>query len=160
MTNNYVQIMLESLIKKQAKLDEILDKCAKQAQILKEEDFSFDDFDKIVDEKAVLIEELSMLDIGFDRMYERVKEELATEAGKIKYRSEILKMQEQIAGITEKSVSIEAQEKRNKQAVEAVFRKEREKIKSGKQGSRVALDYYKTMNQTKFVSPQFLDRKN
>lgn len=160
MTENYVQIMVESLEKKKAKLDAIMEKSKEQAEILKAEKFSVDDFDKNVEEKAVLIEELNMLDIGFDRMYSHVKEEITSDSGKAKYRMEIQQMQKLISELTDKSVSIQAQENRNKQMVEAVFKKEREKIKSVKLGSKAAIGYYRNMSKTNFVQPQFLDQKN
>ena len=120
---------------------------------------SFDEFDRIMDEKADLIEQLDKLDRGFEALYERVKELIQSEEGKVKYRNEIKEMQESIRKITEKSTSIQVQEKRNKQTIEAVFRNEKEKLKSGKVSSRAAVNYYKTMNQTNYVSPQFLDKK-
>lgn len=160
MTESYVQIMVESLEKKKAKLDAIMEKSKEQAEILKAEKFSVDDFDKNVEEKATLIEELNMLDIGFDRMYSHVKEEITSDSGKAKYRMEIQQMQKLISELTDKSVSIQAQENRNKQMVEAVFKKEREKIKSVKLGSKAAIGYYRNMSKTNFVQPQFLDQKN
>ncbi len=160
MTDNYIQIMIESLEKKAAKLDEIIEKNKEQAELLKEEEFSVELFDRNVEEKAVLIEQLEMLDIGFDRMYEHVKEDLASETGKAAYRNEIKRMQQLISELTEKSVSIQAQESRNKQMVEGAFKSEREKIKALKLGSKAAIDYYKNMNHTNFVSPQFVDQKN
>ena len=160
MTDNYIQIMIESLEKKAAKLDEIIEKNNDQAELLKEEGFSVDLFDRNVEEKAVLIQQLEMLDIGFDRMYERVKEELASETGKVTYKNEIKKMQALISQLTEKSVSIQAQESRNKQMVETIFKSEREKIRAVKLGSKAAIDYYKNMNHTNFVPPQFVDQKN
>lgn len=160
MTGNYIQIMIESLEKKQGKLAEIMEKNLEQEKILKETEFSVDSFDKTVEEKAVLIEQLEMLDVGFERMYEHVKEELSSEEGRVTYKNQIKKMQQLISDITEKSVSIQAQESRNKQLVEGVFRNEREKIKSVKLGSKAAIDYYRNMNHTNFVSPQFLDTKN
>lgn len=158
--DNYVQIMLESLNKKQEILDKIIESNKEQASLLKDTSFSLEAFDKTVEIKAVLIEQLTKLDAGFETMYERVKEELSTEAGKKKYQNEIKQMQQLITIITEKSVSIQTQESRNKQMVESAFRKEREKIKSGMQGSAVARSYSKTMNQTNFVSPHFVDQKN
>lgn len=160
MTDNYVRIMVESLEKKKAKLDEIMKKSKEQAEILAEEKFSVESFDKNIEEKAALIQKLNLLDIGFDRMYEHVKEEIASDEGKVKYRAEIKKMQQLIGEITEMSISIQAQENRNKQMVEAVFKKEREKIKSFKKSSKAAIGYYRNMNQTNFVPPQFLDEKN
>ncbi len=160
MTDNYIQIMIESLEKKAAKLDEIIEKNKEQAELLKNGEFSVELFDRNVEEKAVLIEQLEMLDIGFNRMYEHVKEDLASETGKAAYKNEIKRMQQLISELTEKSVSIQAQESRNKQMVEAAFKSEREKIKALKLGSKAAIDYYKNMNHTNFVSPQFVDKKN
>lgn len=160
MTDNYIRIMIESLEKKIGKLDEIMEKNKEQAELLKEEVFSVEQFDRNVEEKAVLIQQLEMLDVGFDRMYGHVKEELTSETGKLTYKNEIKKMQQLISELTEKSVSIQAQESRNKQMVETVFKSEREKIKSVKLGSKAAIDYYRSMNHTNFVSPQFVDKKN
>lgn len=160
MTNNYIQIMIESLQKKAEKLDEIMEKNKEQAELLKEADFSVELFDQNVEEKAELIAQLEMLDAGFDRTYEHVREELVSKEGKEKYKNEIKTMQQLITELTEKSVSIQAQESRNKQMVEAVFKSEREKIKAVKLGSKAAIDYYRSMNHTNFISPQFVDKKN
>ena len=159
MKENYIQIMLESLKKKETILDAISEKNLQQKEVVKAEELSFEAFDRIIDEKADLIEQLDKLDFGFEALYERVKEEIQSEEGKVKYRSEIKEMQECIRNITEKSTFIQVQEKRNKQTIEAVFRSEKEKLKSGKVSSRAAVNYYKTMNQTNYVSPQFLDKK-
>ncbi|MCM1160224.1 MAG: flagellar export chaperone FlgN [Roseburia sp.] len=160
MTDNYIQIMIESLEKKEEMLDKIIEKNNEQAEILKEEKFSVELFDSNVEEKAVLIQQLELLDAGFDRMYEHVKEELTSQEGKAAYKNEIKKMQQLISNLTEKSVSIQAQESRNKQMVEKVFKGERERIKAVKLGSKAAIDYYRNMNHTNFVSPQFVDKKN
>lgn len=159
MQENYVQIMLESLKKKENILDAISEMNLQQKEVVEAEDVSFDEFDRIIDEKADLIEQLDKLDRGFEALYERVKEEIQSEEGKVKYRNEIKEMQDCIRKITEKGTSIQVQEKRNKQTIEAVFRNEKEKLKSGKVSSRAAVNYYKTMNQTNYVSPQFLDKK-
>lgn len=159
MKENYVQIMLESLQKKESILKEISEKNEQQKAVIDAKELSFAEFDKIIEDKTLLIRKLESLDRGFESLYEKVKAELSSEAGKVKYRDEIKQMQEHIKRITEKSTHIQVQEKRNKQAVEAVFRKEKEKLRAGKVGSKVAVNYYKTMNQTNFVSPQFLDKK-
>lgn len=159
MQENYIQIMLESLQKKVHILDTISEKNEEQTKIVEAEAVNFEEFDRIIEEKAELIKKLESLDVGFESLYEKVKQELGSETGKVKYQNEIRKMQECIRIITEKSTHIQVQEKRNKQTVEAVFRREKEKIKVGKVGSKVAVNYYKTMNQTNFVTPHFLDKK-
>lgn len=159
MQENYVQIMIESLKKKEEILSSIGEKNLEQKAIVEKEEISFEEFDHIMDEKAVLIRQLEVMDRGFESLYEKVKEEIQSEEGKIKYGREIKQMQESIRNITEKSASIQVQEKRNKQIIEAAFRSEKEKLKVGKISSKAAVNYYKTMNQTNFVSPQFLDKK-
>ena len=159
MEENYVRIMMESLKKKEEILKTIIEKNLEQKAIVEVEEVSFEEFDRIIEEKAVLINQLEGLDRGFERLYENVKEQLQGEEGKAKYRNEIKQMQDSIRSITEKSTQIQVSEKRNKQIIENVFRKEKEKLKSGKVSSRAAVNYYKTMNQTNYVAPQFLDSK-
>lgn len=159
MQENYVQIMLESLKKKEKILTKISEKNLEQKAIVEVDELSFEEFDRIIDEKAELIDQLDVLDRGFESLYEKVKAELQSDEGKIKYKNEIACMQECIRSITEKSTSIQVQEQRNKQTIESMFRNEKEKLKSGKISSRAAVNYYKTMNQTNYVSPQFLDKK-
>ena len=159
MQENYVQIMLESLEKKEKILTKISEKNLEQKAIVEVDELSFEEFDRIIDEKAELIDQLDVLDRGFESLYEQVKGKFQTDEGKIKYKNEIACMQECIRSITEKSTSIQVQEQRNKQAIEAVFRNKKEKLRSGKLSSRAAVNYYKNMNQTNYVSPQFLDKK-
>ena len=159
MQENYVQIMMESLKKKEQILEKISEKNLEQKAVVGASEISFEEFDRIMEEKADLIRQLDILDRGFESLYENVKTVLQSEEGKAKYRNEIKEMQESIRSITEKSTSIQVQEQRNKQAIEAAFRNEKEKIKAGKISSKAAVNYYKTMNQTNFVPPQFLDKK-
>lgn len=159
MQENYVRIMMESLKKKESILNAISEKNLEQKEIVETKELSFEEFDRIIGEKAELIRQLDVLDRGFENLYENVKTELQSEEGKEKYKNEIKAMQESIRNITEKSTSIQVQEQRNKQAIEAVFRSEKEKLKAGKISSKAAVNYYKTMNQTNFIPPQFLDKK-
>lgn len=160
MQENYVQIMMESLKRKEDILKSISTKNLEQKAVVESKEVSFEKFDQIIEEKEVLIRRLDALDKGFESLYEKVKAELQSEEGKARYRNEIRQMQESIRKITEQSTLIQVQEKRNKQLVEGMFRKEKEKLKAGKTSSKAAINYYKTMNQTNFVSPQFLDKKN
>lgn len=159
MQENYVQIMMDSLKKKEAILEEINKKNIEQKKVIEAEEISFEEFDRIVDEKSVLIKKLENVDQGFELLYENVRQILQTEEGKEQYRSQIKEMQDSIRRITEKSAAIQVQEQRNKQGIEAMFRSEKEKLKAGKISSAAAVNYYKTMNQTNVVAPQFLDKK-
>ena len=159
MEENYVRIMMESLQKKEDILKTMIEKNLEQKAIVEAEEVSFEEFDRIIEEKEILIQKLEGLDRGFESLYENVKEQLQGEEGKAKYKNEIKQMQDSIRSITEKSTQIQVSEKRNKQIIENVFRKEKEKLRSGKVSSRAAVNYYKTMNQTNYVAPQFLDSK-
>ncbi len=144
MNSTYLTAMIESLEKKVSVLDEIIKKNAEQAALLKEEEFSFDKFDKNAEEKGVLIFRLEKLDDGFESLYAKVKEEL--DANRAAYSDEIRRMQELIQSITDKSTSIQADEARNKAALEGIFKNEREKLRAGRSGVKALKSYNQAMN--------------
>ena len=144
MSNPYITALIESLEKKISVLDEIITKNKEQAELLRSDPFSFEDFDKNTEEKGVLIFRLEKLDDGFESLYARVKEEL--DANREQYASEIKHMQDLIREITDKSASIQAEEARNKAALEAVFKSERDRIKTGRSGVKALQSYNQAMN--------------
>ena len=119
----------------------------------------WEDFDENANCKMQLIEEIDKLDEGFEDLFDRVKEQLEAPGGKERYAAEILRMQDLIRQITEKSASIQAQESRNKILVEQYFQQSRERIRKGRTSSKAAMDYYKSMSQTSFTQAHFLDNK-
>ena len=159
MEKQYLSIMEESLEKKIGILDRIIVKNKEQTDILNDPDMKWEDFDDNANQKMELIEEIDRLDEGFEDLFERVKEELQSPGGKEKHADSIVRMQGLIAQITEKSVSIQAQEARNKALVEKYFQESREKIRKGRTSSKAAMDYYKSMSQASFTQPHFLDNK-
>ena len=142
--NTYITALTESLEKKLGILQEIRLKNAEQEMLLKEDSFSFDRFDLNTEEKGVLIHRLNSLDDGFEAVYEKVREELST--NKAKYAKEIKHMQELISKITETSASIQAEEARNKAALEQIFKSEREKIRGNRSGVKAVKSYTQAMN--------------
>lgn len=159
MEKQYLSIMEQSLEKKIEILDCIIEKNQEQNVILNDPDMKWEDFDDNANRKMELIEEIDKLDEGFEDLFDRVKEELQSPDGKEKHAQQIAHMQELIRQITEKSVSIQAQEARNKTLVEQYFRQSRERIRKGRTSSKAAMDYYKSMSQTSFVQSHFLDNK-
>lgn len=155
----YLQIMIESLQKKQRVLDRIMQANDKQTDILNQEAADWEAFDEYAEQKTELIGQLDALDEGFESLYNHIKEALAEEAGRQKYQDEIRKMQQLIRELTEKSMSIQASEARNKQLVEQKFARQRQQLKTGHLSSKAAMDYYKNMRQTANLQPQFLDSK-
>ena len=157
MTEQYIDILEESLKRKIEVLDEIIKKNEEQKQILDAEKFDMEAFDKNTDEKGQLIDKLGLLDSGFEKIYERVKEELTE--NKEAHAEQIKRMQDSIRTITEKSVFIQTTEQRNRTQVEAKFRKEREVIQLGKNSMKVAKQYYNNMNRLSGADSHFLDNK-
>lgn len=154
---NYVQILVESLQKKVHLLDQIMEKSQEQHGILRVEPMDMDAFEKCTIEKTTYIEELDNVDIGFEILYERIKEVLKTH--KADYAKEILQLQGLIAIITDKSVAIQAMELRNKEAIEAYFSYTRKRLKASKNSTMAANNYYKNMNRINRIDPQILDTK-
>lgn len=157
MTENYLTLMEESLQKKLQVMEEIQQYNLKQQELFQSEKADLDGFDEAVEEKGKLIEKLTALDNGFESLYSKVKKEL--EVDRDKYLDQIKRLQKLVTEVTETSVSIQAQEARNKKLIEEYFRKERDNIRSGRRSSKAAYDYYKNMNRSAVVMPQLMDKK-
>ena len=74
--NQYITIMLQSLQKKEKVLNSIIQINKRQKEELENPSLDPDDFDKTVEEKSELIKQLELLDNGFEKLYEKVREEL------------------------------------------------------------------------------------
>lgn len=157
MGNDYLSIMIQSLQKKRKILDEIIEKNKEQHQILEQDDLDADAFEQNVQLKSDLVDQIDFLDDGFEELYDRVKSVI--EAEKQEHREEILLMKQLITEITEKSVTIQSEEARNRRLVEHRFAQERKKVRSRKNTSTIANQYYKNMSKLNFIDAQFMDKK-
>ena len=157
MINNYLEILEDSLRKKSVVLDEIKEYNNNQEQLLKSENLSMEDLDANMEQKDGLIQKLTELDEGFETLYGRIKEQLS--GSKDTYKVQIKRLQELISQITEKSVSVQAQEARNKKLIEDYFLREKSQIRQGKKASKAAYGYYKSMSISGAMSSQFMDQK-
>lgn len=110
-------------VRKSAEKNKILDaiRAANEEQkvLLADEMLGPDDFERTLDKKAALIEELNCLDDGFQQIYEQVRPEI--EQNMDKYAEQIRQMQELIREIVAKTMSAQAEEARNKQLIEKKF---------------------------------------
>lgn len=154
---NQLTILAESLEKKRQVLVKIQEYNKRQEQIFTENSVDMNQFDAAVEEKGKLIEELTRLDTGFELLYAKLAEQLKD--NRQKYVAEIKAIQQQIAVITEMSMTIQAQEKRNKSLIEQYFSKERTALRENRKVSKAAYDYYKKVNNTAYAPPQFMDSK-
>lgn len=156
-TEQYVNIMIDSLSKKDEILEKIIEQNNIQSQIASKENFDLESFGKSVEDKQELIDQLTALDNGFQSLFDKVKEEL--NGKKTRYTAEIRKMQELIKMLTEKGIKIKAQEEKNRLSITAHFEKMKKEVKVAKKSMRVASDYYKNMSKTSYVDSQFMDSK-
>ena len=128
MSQSGAQILLQSLEKKTKLLDDMIRQNGVQEELLKEEDLDMDAFDEAINQQGFYIEELDKLDQGFETVYDRVREELLRD--KARYRMEIIRMKELIQQITDKIVTLNAGNMRNKMLAENQFNRKRVAIGS------------------------------
>ena len=157
MEQTYIQIMIQSLNKKIEVLDRILEVNVTQKDILENTRSTVEAFDKTVDEKAKLIEQMQQLDSGFEKIFDRVQEEL--QKNRENHVESIRMMQKCIRCITDKSMEIQVQEARNKELMIRKFAYVRDTAKNMRTNSKVASHYYKNMMNLHYVDPQFMDNK-
>lgn len=157
MEQTYIQIMIQSLTKKVAVLDEIVRQDDIQKEYLLDPECPIEKFDETVENKTRLIEQLNYLDSGFEKLYAQVTEEL--QGNKEAHADEIRKMQEFIRSITDKSVMIQAQEARNKDLMMQKFGVVKKHAKNVRSNSKAITGYYRTMNRTNYMDPQFMEKK-
>lgn len=157
MTENYLQIMTESLEKKLEILDQVYEINKRQLESSMKRPFDAEAYDAIMDEKGKLIDELNHLDDGFTSTYELVREAVQNDPDR--YREKILQMQELVREAVDKGVSIEAQEQRNKASMEAALTSKRQELKVRRVTANAATKYYSAVSKLNNVDPQLMDRK-
>ena len=145
--NPYLSIMIQSLKKKSAVLDAVIELNIRQKEELENPGLDPDDFDACVEEKAKQIEQLELLDAGFQEVYDKIKADLQTN------------QQEYIRRLTDKSATIQAQEARNKDLMTQKFASVRKQVKEVRKSQKVVNQYYKSMMKSGYMEPQFTDNK-
>lgn len=157
MSQSSAQILLQSLEKKTQLLDRMIRQNSIQEGILKQEELDMDAFDEAINTQGDYLEELDRLDQGFEAVYDRVRAELLQD--RARYRMEIARMKELIQQITDKIVTLNAGNMRNKVLAENQFNRKRTSIGTGASKNKAARNYYNSMNNLNYVSPQFYDSK-
>ncbi len=157
MTEGYLQILIESLEKKNEILDQVIKLDEEQAELSAHQPMDMEAYDQTMESKGKLIEEINKLDDGFSSTFELIADEVKNNPAP--YREQVLKLQQLIREAVDKGVRVEAQEKRNRAALENVFRMKRQEIKQLKVSTSAAAKYYKSMSRINEVDPQLMDRK-
>lgn len=157
MANPYIQILIESLEKKDKVLDEVIKTDDEQLKTVQAEKPDMKALNASIEAKGALVDELDRLDEGFETVYDKVKDDLLNH--KEEHRGEILRLKELISKITEKSVTIEASEARNKELVERYFRLQKKKLKETRNSVKVANEYAVNMHRINKIDSFFVDNK-
>lgn len=154
---DYITALKQGLEKKIQILDKIIEENALQRQLLADPELDPDDFEKNLNDKAALVEQLTMLDDGFDAVYERVREEM--QQNRAAYAADITCMQKYISVIMEKSTQIQTEEQRNRELVVQKFASVKKQIREVKSSHKAVNEYYQNMMKLNYVEPQFMDNK-
>lgn len=156
-TGTYVNIMRESLERKQKYLAEILKLTNEQSVIATAEKFDEEQFSELVEKKDVLIDNLNEIDKGFSSVYDRVRIEIQRDP--VAYRDELFAIQNLIRICVDLGMQIEAVEERNRAVMEQVFSAKFQGVRQMKQSKTVANKYYKSMANGMVNDSLLYDRK-
>lgn len=157
MEKNYITILIDSLHKKIAVLDNISEENEKQRLLFMQKDLELEELEPSLEKKQEYIDKLNELDEGFQTLYDRVKMELQTHPEK--YKEEIKEMKELITQVTGKNMVVQAEEERNKLAMKECFSKFKKDIRQARTSQKAAINYYNNMNRLNHMEAQFMDRK-
>lgn len=154
--STYIQVMIQSLNRKIGVLEKIIGYTQEQEHVLKEE-VDLDQFGDLIDEKQKWIEQLNLLDTGFEKLFERVKEEI--QLHREQYHEEIVQMQGLIKKITDLGVVLQTSELRNKVRFEQYSANKKKEIREFKMSNTSASKYYQNMANQHQGQSYFLDKK-
>ena len=156
---DYLELLEESLVKKIKVLDEIGEFNLKQKSLFTtySERPDLDKFDEYIEEKDRLIEELNMLDEGFEAFYERVADTLKTDREANAPR--IKRLQNLIREITDKSSTLQAQEAENKKLMEGYFKNVRSGIGKERTSLNAAYSYMQAQRGLGGTESLYMDSK-
>lgn len=139
----YVNMMIDTLHRKESILTTLYKQTQEQERLLKGEELDIDEFNQILEEKGSQIEELNVLDEGFDALFKMVEKEIVS--NREAYKEDIQKMQKQITNVSELGVKIQALEHQNSNRLKAFLSEQRKSIKQFNLNNKSAADYYKNM---------------
>lgn len=153
----YINILTDTLKKKNDLLDQLIMISSEQDNIISSEQPDMERLEQTFSEKEVFISQLNQLDDGFEKVYQHVKDALQTDKDQLK--EQILKLQELIRSVTEKSTQLQVIEHRNKSRFQLFFAGKKKEIRNFKVSSRTADSYYKSVLNSQPGESYFLDKK-
>lgn len=140
----YVDMMEDTLKRKEEILTIIYNRTKEQEILLKEEKLNEERFNELIQEKGERIEQLNQMDGGFDRLFKQVEKEIT--ANREAYREQILRMQKLITLVSELGMKIQALEHQNSERFKIYLSTQRKTIRDFHMNNRTASTYYKNMS--------------
>ncbi len=138
---DYIDAMIRGLKRKVYLLDMLIMQNKRQQEELEDEYLTVEDFDKRITEKDDIIKEISMLDDGFEEVFEKMKSVL--DGNRDRYKAEIKEMQDLVRKIMAKDADIRMGEKRNSELARQKFGAVKKQIKEMKMNRKMVNSYYK-----------------
>ena len=154
----YLDMLQDSLRKKLEILDKIMTCQKEESDMLKGGSMDRDVFDRSMTEKVELAESIDSLDDGFEKVYDRIREEMI--AHKEGYVNQIRALQNMISEISEKNVLIQAEENRIRLEVENYAKRESAALRQRRDNGKAARSYYNNMKKLNYVGSHFMEKKN
>lgn len=157
MEAEYISIMAESLEKKKDILGRIIELNRQQNFLLQDPGLSPEELEQNMQFKSSLVDQLNLLDKGFEELFEHVRDTL--NAHREQYAEEILQMQELIKDIMAKTNEIQAQEARNRENAANKFSSVRDQVRGVRNSQKVVKQYYDNMMSHRNATAQMIDNK-
>lgn len=157
MVENDLKLLEENLVKKKALLECLIGLFDTQNDFLNAPDMELEKFDECMDKQDELLQDVLVLEEETELLYKNLCTQALLPDGP--YAEQIRNIQMLISDITEEVNSLQKKERINKQKLEVYFETQRRLIGSDRRSSKAALDYYKSMNRTNVIPPQFMDHK-
>lgn len=157
MEENYVQVLIDTMEKKEETLRRILEVTRQQEEISKKETYDSDAMEKTLNEKEILISRLNYLDEGFQSVYDRISSELRNHIDR--YRESLQVLQDKIRICTQVGNEIRVLEERNRSRFQVLFSQVKSEYSTSKNRASVAQNYFKTMNNSKVMDAYYVDQK-
>ncbi len=158
-TENYLQVLEQSLEKKKRILQEIVSINEIQKNSVSGDKMDEETFDKSIADKDLLIEQINKLDEGFSTVYDRVRDYISSPDNKEKNKELIQRLQNLITKVTDLSMKVSRQEKENQTLVMKKLSDSKKEVVQARSRSKAASSYYNNMNKMNYVDPQFMDHK-
>ncbi len=154
----YIGILIESLLEKLQVLDEVMACDREQMAIVRSEKPDLEALDRTIQRTGELAEKIERLNNGFESIYQKTRDELLNH--KEEHRAEILRLQELVRQVTEKSVKVQTEQARNKNEVTGFLQGKRRELANRKKSVRAMNQYSNTMRKiNRMESSVFLDSK-